>query len=311
MTSLGVIAGFPLLAGAAGFFGPFFAMQDRPISEASGTLTGFGGLQGYAHGAQVAALFGDDDVDGQLTAGFMAVAGAAEATVGYHIGSTRGWSPGMAEMVAYNGVAGNLLGFGVGVTASGDESAARSIAGASLVGSALGGFVGHRMGRTNTYTRGDARLYSQTGLLAAQLAISATLVGDVDDARGIGGLLTGAGLVGLGTGAALVRERDFSTYASNLITLGNYAGSLLGAGLATVADGSSDAVTVMQALGAVAGFGITYRVFAPDARRAAMSNANASLRLRVMPSLTVAPESAVSAEAGRRLQPGLSLHARF
>ncbi len=298
-------AGLPLLAGAAGFFGPFFATQDRAVTEAAGTLTGFGGLQGYAHGAQVAALLGDDDIDGQVTAGLMALTGATEAIVGYRLGATRGWSPGMAEMIAFNGVAGNLLGFGLGVTVAGDEAAARSIAGGALLGSALGGAMGYRLGRTTTYTRGDARIYTQTGLLAAQLAISAVLVGTVEDPRGVGGLLTASGLAGLGVGSILVHGRDFSTYASNLITLGNYAGSLLGAGLATVASGNSDAITVMQALGAVAGFGLTYRVFAPDARRAVPSAQARLLRLRIVPWLSPAPAASV------RLQPGLTLTARF
>ena len=304
-----LVAGLPLMAGAAGFFGPFFATQDRPVTEAAGTLTGFGGLQGYAHGTQLATLVGGDDIDGQVTAGVMAAMGATEAIVGYRLGATRGWSPGMAEMMAFNGVAGNLVGFGLGVIAAGDEAAARSIAGGSLLGSVLGGAVGYRMGRTDTYTRGDARLYVQTGLLAAQLAVSATLVGDIETARGVGGVLTASGVAGLGAGGLLVRDRDFSTYASNLITLGNYAGSLLGAGVATVASGNADAVTVMQALGAVAGFGITYSVFAPDARREAQSAHTGSLRLQVMPSLSVAPHQ--PAAAATRLRPGLTLKAHF
>jgi hypothetical protein len=306
-----LVGGIPLLAGAAGFFVPFFATQDRPVTEAAGTLTGFGGLQGYAHGAQLAVLAGGEDVDGQATAGLMAATGAVEAAMGYHLGATRGWSPGMAEMMAFNGVAGNLLGLGVGLTVSGDEDAARSIAGASLVGSVIGGAAGYNMGRTRAYTRGDARIYSQAGLLAVQLAVSTAIVGDLDDTRAVAGLLTGSGLAGLAAGTALVLDRDFSTYASNIITLGNYAGSLLGAGIATVVNGSSDAITITQALGAVAGFGITYSVFAPEAHQAALTSSRLPMQLRIMPLLTVAPESPIPTATGRHLQPGLSLHARF
>lgn len=312
-------AGLPLLTGAVGFFAPFFATRDRPVTEASGTLTGFGGVQGYAHAVQVAGLLGGQAVDGQTVAGLAAGMGAAEAVLGYHLGATRGWSPGRAEMIAVNGVAGNLLGLGVGITLVGegdgvqdDAVRARVLAGTSLVGSMAGIALGYRMGRSGTYTRGDARLYSQSGLLAGQLATSLLIVGDLDGASVVGGVLTGAGAAGLSVGAALVRDRDFSTYASNLITLGTYAGSLLGAGLATVANGSSDAVTVLQALGAITGFGITYHTFAPEARRrtasaAETTAASPSLKVRLAPSWA----ASAGASTGTRLRPRLLLQATF
>lgn len=314
------LAGIPLLTGAAGFFVPLFATQDRPVTEASGTLTGYGGLQGYAHAVQLMGVLGGDDAGGQATAGFAAVAGAAEATTGYVLGAERGWSPGMAEMIAYNGVLGNLLGLGTGYTiAGGDEdlderndARIRTIAGTSLMGSLAGMYVGHRLGQTGAYTRGDARLYGLSGLLAAQLAGSALVVGDVDNPRAVASTLTLSGAAGLGVGTALVQGRDFSTYAANLITLGNYAGSLLGAGLATVANGSQDAITITQALGAVAGFGITYNIFAGEAQRTAQSTSRFDLRMSVMPTLRTVPSAHPrSTDLSERIRPALTLRASF
>ena len=311
------LAGIPLLTGAAGFFGPLFATRDRPVTEASGTLTGFGGLQGYAHAVQLVGLLGGDDADGQATAGLAVVTGAAEATAGYVLGARRGWSPGMAEMIAYNGVFGHLVGLGTGITLVGDDNLdedagrTRAVAGTSLLGSLAGMYVGHRLGRTESYTRGDARLYGLSGLLATQLAISALVVADADDARAVAGTLTGSGLAGLGVGAALVQGRDFSTYGANLITLGNYAGSLLGAGLATVANGGGDAVTVAQALGAVAGFGITYNIFSDAAQRSASATPRTDLRLHLTPTLHTTASRAGHHGLSGRIRPGFTLRASF
>jgi hypothetical protein len=316
-----LIAGLPLLAGAGGFFIPFFATQNRPVPEAPGTLTGFGGLQGYAHAGQLSVLLAGSDPEGQAVAGLAAVTGAAEATVGYLMGSRRGWSPGMGEMVAYNGLAGNLLGLGAGLTLVGGgtdfddgDADARLVAGLSLLGSFTGIYTGHRLGRTGHYTRGDARLYGLSGLLATQLAISAVSVADLADTRAVAGVLTGSGLAGLGAGTALVKGRDFSTYASNLITLGNYAGALLGAGVATLFDGSTDAITVAQAVGAVTGFGITYHVFADEARRATSSSVGVNLRLNVTPALRTVPDTGQrSSEVPLtdRIRPRVTLRASF
>jgi hypothetical protein len=167
------------------------------------------------------------------------------------------------------------------------------------------------LGRTESYTRGDARLYGLSGLLATQLAISALVVADADDARAVAGTLTGSGLAGLGVGAALVQGRDFSTYGANLITLGNYAGSLLGAGLATVANGGGDAVTVAQALGAVAGFGITYNIFSDAAQRSASATPRTDLRLRLTPTLHTTASRAGHHGLSGRIRPGFTLRASF
>ncbi len=278
-------AGFPLLTGALGFFVPLFATQDRPVTEASGTLTGYGGLQGYGHIAQIVGLMGGDDVDDQAVAGLAAVGGAAGATAGYVLGAKQGWSPGMAEMIAYNGTYGNFVGLGAGAMLAGDDND-RLAAGTSLLGAWAGMYAGHRLGRSGAYTRGDARIYALSGLLGARLAGSLIIVSEIEETRVNAGLLTGMGLAGLGVGTALVKDRDFSTYESNIITLGDLAGSLLGAGLGTVVDGSGDTITVMQALGSVLGFGLTYGIFSGDAgRRASAATSGIDLDLQITPSL--------------------------
>ena len=304
-----VAAGLPLMAGALGFFVPLLATQNQPVTEASGTLTGYGGLQGYAHMAQLTGLLAGDDIDGRTVAGLAAVGGAAGATAGYVLGAKRGWSPGMAEMIAYNGIYGNLVGLGVGGVLAGEDSD-RLVAGTSLLGSLAGMYAGHRLGRTGTYTRGDARIYALTGLVGARLAGSVIAVGDMEDTRVNAGLLTSFGLAGLGVGAALVHDRDFSTYESNIITLGDVAGSLLGAGLGTLAEGSGDTITVLQALGSVLGFGLTYGIFRSDAQRRAQASAsNVDLNLSVSPSFGSGPGESTS--VSERIMPRVTLRATF
>lgn len=175
------------------------------------------------------------------------------------------------------------------------------------------GTAGHRLGCTGAFTRADAKLYGFTGLVGLQLAASTLLLADVEHSRGVAGMLAGGGLVGLGTGAALVHGRDFSTSEVNLTIFGTYAGSLAGAGLAAIGGGTGDAGAVLHALGAAAGFGITYRAGAPDARRrahrrAAADEALAGLQLRMIPTLTPVPNHESSRE---RLRPQLTVRASF
>lgn len=310
-------ASLPLLGGAMGFFGPLFATQNRTVTEASGTLTGYGGLQGYAHAVELAVLFGGEDLDGQAVSGLAAIGGAVEAGIGYALGANQGWSPGMAEMIAYNGTYGNLVGLGVaGVmigNGDGTDAEARLAAGTSLLGSLAGLYAGHRMGRTGTYTRGDARIYALAGLEAARLASSIVVVSDIDDVRTNASLITGFGLAGLGLGAALVRDRDFSTYEANIVTLGTYAGALMGGGFATLGDTSGDTITVMQAIGSALGFGITYGLFASEAQqRARSSTAGIDLDMQITPSLGGAPgASTPSAGQLEGLAPKVTLRATF
>jgi len=305
-------AALPLMGGAAGFFVPLLATQDRSVTEAEADMTFYGGVQGYVHAVQLVGLFGSDEGEG--TAGLAAVLGASESVIGYAIARGNRWSGGHAEMVSFTGLAGNLIGLGLAGGSSGTDPSARLLAGSSLAGSLVGGYVGHRLGRTDRYTQGDARVYLQTGTLTTNLVVSVLAAGEAPDSRGTALTTSGAAIGGLVLGRALVQNRDFSKSQSNLILLGTSAGALLGGGTAAWTDGEGGTVAVLQALGATAGFGVTYSLFDGSARRAAQStSARVDWGIDVTPKMS-RPGPLPGSEQNRRfsiLRPEITLRASF
>jgi hypothetical protein len=299
-----------LLGGAMGFFVPLVATQNRPVSEAEADMVFYGGMQGYAHAVQVMGVLAGENLPGRGTAGLAAVGGGLEGVIGYRVARQNNWSAGHAEMVAVNGIGGNLVGLGIGVALVGEEpdadEASRIISGASLLGSIGGIYLGHRMGRTDRHTEGDARVYAQSALQGANLAGSFLGLQDDVSARGAALLLSGSAVSGAVLGRRLVRGRDFTGTQGSLMALGSLAGSLLGLAV-TSGGGAGEAVPVVQALGSAAGFGITYAVLEGDARRqAARSSSSFDLDLNVAPTMTPGP-----AGMEREIVPRVSLTASF
>jgi hypothetical protein len=275
-------AALPLMGGAAGFFVPLLATQDRSVTEAEADMTFYGGVQGYIHAVQLYGLLGGENNGG--AAATAALLGAAESVAGYRLARRNNWSAGHAEMMSFTGLAGNLVGLGLAAGLTGDDPSVEVLSGGSLAGSVVGGYVGHRLGRTDRYSQGDARVYLQTGTLTTNLVVSALAAGEVPDGRTVILTTTGAAVGGLALGRTLVQDRDFSKSQSNLILLGTSAGSLLGGGTAAWTEAEGGTVAVLQALGAAAGFGITYSLFDEPAQRAARSgSAHLDWRLNVTP----------------------------
>ena len=277
----------PLLGGAVGFFGPLLATRGGTVTAAEADMTFYGGVQGYVHGAQIAGLVGGDQLGGRTTAGVAALVGALEGTLAYRTAHAYNWTGGHAEMVSFNGLAGNLVGRGLGVAIVGDdgEDVPRLVAGTSLLGSVGGAYLGHRMGRSDRYTEGDARVYLQTAIQGVNLTGSALTLTEGLGVRPAALLLTGSAVGGGVIGQQLVRNRDFTDTQSFLVALGSVTGSLAGLAVTIeVDDGSSRALA--QGIGSAAGFGITYAILESDARReASAATSDFDLNMRVSPSL--------------------------
>lgn len=304
-----------LVGGATGFFVPLFATQGTRVTEGEADATFYGGLQGYAHAVQLAALVAGDDADGRGTAGLAALFGAAEGTAGYLAARRNDWTGGHAEMITYTGLTGNLLGLAVGAAVLGEEDPGsgegrtRVLGGTSLLGSLAGMYLGHRLGRTDRYTEGDARLYVQTAAQGANLMGSFLSVDEFPDARASSLLLTGATVAGGLLGRRLVRDRDFTGTQGNLVALGSVAGSLLG--LAVTLESDETAAAIAQSLGSAAGFGVTYGLLEGDARRqAGPATSSFDLDVHVGPGLTQ-PPAAGTAGLADRIAPRVGISASF
>jgi hypothetical protein len=301
----------PLVGGAVGFFGPLFATRDGQVTEAEADMVFYGGVQGYVHALQLSTLVGGDRLDGQVAAGLAAIGGAVEGTIAHRTARRRNWAGGHAEMVSFNGLAGNLVGVGLTAVAVGEggEDVPRLLAGTSLLGSVAGAYLGHRMGRTDRYTEGDARMYLQTAVQGANLAGSFLTLPDDVAVRPAALLLTGSAVGGAVLGRRLVRNRDFTGTQSFLVGLGSVTGSLAGLALTLEVDGASSRA-IAQGIGSAAGFGITYALLEEEARQQASPATSAlDLDVRVSPSLSGALRpSAIGADA---LAPRVTVTATF
>ncbi|PEN15203.1 hypothetical protein CRI94_02675 [Longibacter salinarum] len=304
-----------LIGGATGFFVPLVLTQNANATEAEADMTFYGGLQGAAHGLQLYLLAsGDEDVDDErLATGVTALSIAGESLLGYTIARRNDWSGGHAEMTSFTGLSGNLIGYGLARGFVGDGGSVRLLSGLSIAGSLTGAVIGHQLGRSDRYTEGDARIYLQTGLLAANLSGSTLAAADVDGEYGPSLAVTLAGTGGLVLGRYLVRNRDFTSAQGNLVVLGGVAGSLFGGGIAVATEATEDTAVMLQALGSLAGSAFTYGVFAGDAaRQARQRGSTVGLNLRITPTIPSLP-----GPNGRRIrlsdsvQPKVSLTARF
>ena len=277
-----------LIGGATGFFAPLILSRKRGATEAEADMVFYGGTQGFLHGVQLYYLFRGDDVDeGRGVSALAALGGMTESIAGYVIARENNWTGGHAEMTSFSGYAGNAIGLGTAIAIGGDDSSDRLISGLSLTGSLVGGYLGHRLGRTNQYTQGDARIYFLSGLTFANLtgSLYAASTSSVDNESVAAGLITASGAAGLLVGRSLVRQKRFSKTEGNITVLGGIAGSLFGAGIGVTSDASGDATALLQATGALAGGAITYGIFASDARRRATRMSGVDLDVSVMPAV--------------------------
>ena len=314
----GNVATTVLSGGALGFFLPLLATQSTSVTEGEADMTFYGGLQGYAHGVQLATLATGGDSDGRAAAGVAAAFGAIEGTAGYLIARRRNWTGGHAEMVSYTGISGNLIGFGLGATLIREPddldgpAERRALAATSMLGSLGGIYLGHRMGRTDRYTEGDARIYFQSMTQGANLTASFLSIGGLPPARPTIGLASGSALACGVFGRWLVQDRDFTGIEGGLVSLGSIAGSLLGLAVTVQAETESTSA-VAQSLGSAAGFGLTYGLLREGARRrASAATSGLDLDVNVGPTMARTPGlKPLEGAALDQLRPRLTISARF
>lgn len=312
----GSVVTLPLLGAGAGFFLPLFATNDARVTDAEANMTFYGGLQGYAHAVQLSYLLGGDGINGRATAGLAAVVGAGEGVIAYRVARHYNWGAGHARMVSFTGLTGNLIGLGVsgmifGRVESRTAGVNRATAGTMFLGSLGGAYVGHRMGRTNRYSKGDARIYLLSSLQAANLTGSFLSLGDDPSVRLYSAVLTGSALGGGLLGRRLLRGREFTAMDGNLVGLGTFAGSLLGLAVTSEVESGSTR-SIVQALGSTAGFGITYSLLEEEARKRGTTNSSAfKWDVNVVPTMANRPGRTDGGSIVDKVQPRLSVTAAF
>jgi hypothetical protein len=291
-----------LTGGAIGFFVPRLAVE-RPVTEAEGVMTGYGGLQGLAHGFLLLGMLPGEAGLEREAALVPILLTAGEAVGSYRLADRLGQSAGTAEMISFGSAYGAGLGLGLAVMMRGEDPGNGLLHGAPLVGTLAGSYAGYALA-DGRYAQGDARITAIAGGVGALIAGS--LISEEALARARAALLSGSALGGLALGNEAVRGYDFTERQGTLAGLGTGLGMMLGVGLsATVGidEEYGNTITALMALSAGAGLALTVYSFAGEAP--SDDDDTASLRLNVNPI-----GAAASALTGTPA-PAVRLHATF
>ena len=264
--------GYLLTAGAT-FFIAARTVRNRPVTRAQTILSFHGGTRGAAMGAAVAAL---TEANGGPGYGTPILVGALGGTLaGYQ--RARSMSDGeaassgfAADLAAVStlGLAGALGAFDDDSTRSGNHLPGRAkLALGSAIGAAVTGYVvGPRYARRAAYnvTAGDIDVTVTSaflGALAASSVLSSSADGRLRAAVMTTGLLSGA----LVADRTKVRHADRTSADGKQVQLGAIAGSLMGGGLAAMAQADVQPTLALTAVGGMIGLALADHLVRPGA----------------------------------------------
>lgn len=307
--------GLYLVTAGTSFFLPFLLTQNQPVSYGMANLSRYGITRGAAHGLLLHNLFfqGDDEPpvtacvggdvcyvdsprdDDRRRAGFALLGSVAEGIAGYAWARGERMSAGTANTVSLGGDFGLLWGLGAAYLGGTEDIGTRSTALVALPAAALGLVAGRSLAAHRDYVWGDADVLYTAGLLGAYAGGTAIALVDDDAGRGITAAAILGSAAGLYLADRLVAETDFTVGQSTLNRLGTLAGALAGGSIGVMADNEKLALAG-SALGAAAGFGITYATLAPQAK-GQRGEAISALRVRLTPSALLS--AALPAKRGR------------
>lgn len=296
--------GLYMLSAGMGFIAPFLATRHTPVTEAGAVLGTYGATRGILHGSLAAYLFRRDPSDRGFFAGGL-VGGLTEGIAGFAAANGGRMTAGTAELVGVGSDVGLGVGLGVAHLAGlFDEDPYyfnRSYTAATttaLVSMAGGVALGYAWSRTEPYTRGDAFLLRNAGILGAHIGVAVADAANPDGTRDklYSALALTGGTLGLIAGQRLVHGRDFTTAQGTFGTLGQIAGGLVGLGLGyLVSSENHDNSTLLlagSAAGAGVGYALMYRSFA---RQAKVAGAPGNLDIVVDPLALVRRDGALPA----------------
>jgi len=300
-------AGTYLLTAAGSFFLPFMLTQDQPVTFGMANLSRSGAMRGVGHGALLYHLLtGPDPEDFEAglareraRLGTMVLTSLGEGVGGYLWARSEDMDPGRAATIANGADLGQLWGMGLSGVSGEDDFSRRGPAGLALAGAAAGVWAGSEWSARRDYTWGDANVMRTGGAVGilSGLALADAVAG------GESAVYWGGALLGSAAGA-IVADRmvdglDFSVGQSVLVQLGTLAGGLTGLGVAALVEAETTGLLISSAVGAAAGFGLTYAALADDARN---GGDGWLVDLRVSP---------VVADLERGLRPGATLQGTF
>jgi hypothetical protein len=261
-----------MLTAGAGFFIPYSATRDIPVTDGAATLSLYGGTRGIVHGMFLYGLAKGEDASGRGMVGFGLLGSLSEAITFFALADRAKMTPGTAEVICVVGDFG--IGYGLGAAHLADlydDDRERALSGCILLGSAAGLITGNLLANSQPYTRGDAYVLKGAGFLGAYIPLAVVDMTEPEDDKAYTAAAMAGSVIGLGLGNHLVHAKDFTTGQGTLVNLGELAGGLVGLGVAYLVspdegdEDNSALYLTSSALGATGGFWLMYRAFARTA----------------------------------------------
>lgn len=264
------VAALYMLTSGAGFFIPLYVTRNMEVTDAEATFSLYGATRGIVHGMFIYGLFRGRKAGAREAIASGMVGSMSEAIAFFYVADKSNMTPGTAEVICIGGDFG--LGLGIGTTHLANflrEDNERLFCTSILCGSGAGLLAGKFLADQQPYTRGDAYVLRGAGILGAYLPLGAVDMSKPKDDKAYTAAAMAGSVAGLGLGHFLVKGKDFTTGQGSLINLGEFAGGLVGLGIAYLAsskDDNSALYLTSSAVGATAGFWLVYRSFARSAR---------------------------------------------
>lgn len=244
---------------AGGFFIPYYLTKKTEVSDAAATSYIYGSTRGIVHGLALYSFINGPDYSPRTAIGLSVTASLAEGIGFYHLSEKLNYTGGRAEAVGTFGDFG-LVNIGVFAPIVLDIDDNRAVGSMMLAGSVLGLGLGHYFTGKQDFTRGDAYVMTDAGLLGGYAATTASFnAGSKKPKAILASAIIGSSL-GLGVGNWIVRDKDFSTADGLLIRLSTSAGFSAGLGVGYLISKKPrpKLYTALTCLGAIAGYTIMF-----------------------------------------------------
>lgn len=270
-----------MLIGGAGFFVPLIATGHNDITNGMARGFSMGALNGFVHGGALSLMLFGDNIEYENFLGFTSVFSITESLLGLSMAKKYDYSWGRMSIMGSGGVWGAAAGATLPYLLFESEEP-RLYGLTALVGSVGGIMAANYLYKQQPITHGDATVINTTGALGLHWSAVLMETFNMGNERGIVGLMLLGASGGLTYGINKTKGYDYTRQQGNLITLGTYAGGLIGGGIGVLAESEETGMLWLTALGATGGFFLSDYVLKENRKNRNESASNFSFQLNPM-----------------------------
>lgn len=251
--------GIELLAGGGAFTGALLKTQDYRLGYARTTLVRWGNYAGTFYGIGIPALLhADSDRVYALSAMAATPAGGYLA---YRLSAGRRFGKGEADLITTGAWVGALYGLALPYLAGADGDYGRLYLASSMAGVPAGALLTERLVQGRHLNRGRAHLITLGGIMGVAQGLSAvSLVDDDAPARAYVWAASLGAPFGAWIGYRATDGRRHTLGRARMISVGAYAGGLVGQGVVVTLDLGDRARTLAGMVGSIMGLWFTDRL---------------------------------------------------